>query len=115
MLADLATPDQVRRAAGEVSDRLRSLDALVANPGVYRAALERTEIGVERTLAVTHLAHFQLVSLLLDRVPAADGRVPWTRSSAERKTLRAGRPMRIPSWPTCCSRSSSGATSPVRA
>ncbi len=92
VLADLEKPDQVRRAAGEVSDRLQGLDALVANAGVYRAALERTGIGVERTLAVTHLGHFQLVSLLLDRVRAAEGRVVVVSSEAH----RAGRLQRRP-------------------
>lgn len=94
VVADLERPDQVRRAALDVARDHARLDAVVANAGVYRAALERTEIGVERTLAVNHLGHFQLVRLLLDALRAAEGRVVVVASEAHRAGRLGRRPLR---------------------
>lgn len=43
-----------------------ALGGLVNNAGLYRAPLERTEDGLERTMAVNHLSHF-LLTLLLEK------------------------------------------------
>jgi len=92
VVGDLERFDSVRSAAAEVARRAPSLDALVANAGVYRAQREITPEGLERTMAVNHVGHHLLVGLLLDRVVDAGGRVAVVSSEAH----RAGRLRRRP-------------------
>lgn len=93
VVADLERPEQVRSAAATVVERGEPLAAMVANAGVYRAALERSVIGVERTMAVNHLGHFQLVNLLLRPLRAAGGRVIVVSSDAHRAGRLGRRPL----------------------
>jgi len=83
-LADLASLEDVRRAATELAAELDALDVLVNNAGVYRARLELTEDGFEKTLAVNHLGHYLFTCLLLDRIQRAAGRVINVSSDAHR-------------------------------
>ncbi|MDT8341046.1 MAG: SDR family NAD(P)-dependent oxidoreductase [Longimicrobiales bacterium] len=87
---------QVRELAGRLDALLardgRELGALVNNAGLYRAPLERTEDGFERTLAVNHLSHFLLTLLLERRLRRPEARVVNVSSGGH----RAGRLDRRP-------------------
>jgi NAD(P)-dependent dehydrogenase (short-subunit alcohol dehydrogenase family) len=64
VVADLASLDEVRRLAGEIE----RLDTLVNNAGIIQPERAESADGVELTLAVNHLSHFLLTSLLLERL-----------------------------------------------
>lgn len=83
-LADLSSLTQVRQLARRLTQQLDRLDLLVNNAGVYRARLERTEDGFERTLAVNHLSHFLLTRLLYPLLLRGPGRVVNVSSEAHR-------------------------------
>ena len=68
LVADFADQDAVRRLAAEASERHSRLDVLVNNAGATHPSRHLTAEGVERTLAVNHLAAFVLTTLLLDRL-----------------------------------------------
>ena len=67
-LADLSSQAEVRRLAAEALDRLPTIDVLVNNVGGYWDTRQLTVDGIERTLAVNHLAPFLLTELLLPRL-----------------------------------------------
>jgi NAD(P)-dependent dehydrogenase (short-subunit alcohol dehydrogenase family) len=82
--ADLSDQSEVRHLAAEVLERLPRLDVLVNNVGGYWNTRHLTEDGLERTLALNHLAPFLLTNLLLGRLAeAAGGRVVTVASNAE--------------------------------
>lgn len=83
-LADLASLSEVRRLGESLSSELDRVDVLVNNAGIYRANLERSEEGFEKTMAVNHLAHFLLTQLLLEPLLASRGRVINVASEAHR-------------------------------
>lgn len=90
-LADLADLNDVRRLGEDLAGELDRLDVLVNNAGIYRARLEKTTDGLERTMAVNHLAHFLLTQMLLEPVLAAKGRVINVSSESHRTAdLRRG-------------------------
>ncbi len=64
LCADLADLDAVRQLADDVRERTGRLDALVHNAGLVRPTLERTDGGVEMTMAVNALAPFVLTEAL---------------------------------------------------
>lgn len=70
LVADLASQSQVRRLAAEVQDRTDRLHLLVNNAGTAFRERGLTEDGIERALAVNHLAPFLLTLLLLPRLRA---------------------------------------------
>jgi retinol dehydrogenase-12 len=65
LVADLSSRDQVRGLAGAVRDRAGRLDLLVNNAGAIFAERRVSADGVEMTLALNHLAYFQLTLDLL--------------------------------------------------
>ncbi len=67
-VTDLSTQSQVRRLAAEALDHLPRIDVLVNNVGGYWNTRHVTTDGLERTLAVNHLAPFLLTNLLLTRL-----------------------------------------------
>lgn len=71
LVADLASQAEVRRLAAQVSERTERLDLPVNNAGTAFREPGLTVDGVERTLAVNHLAPFLLTNLLLPRLRAA--------------------------------------------
>lgn len=71
LLADLASQAEIRRLAAEVHARTDSLHYLVNNAGTAFRERGLTVDGMERTLAVNHLAPFLLTNLLLDLLQAA--------------------------------------------
>jgi NAD(P)-dependent dehydrogenase (short-subunit alcohol dehydrogenase family) len=85
VLADLAVRSEVRRLAEEFRDRHDRLDVLVNNAGLVLSEREETPDGIEKTLAINHLAPFLLTNLLLDLLKAsAPSRVVTVSSGAER-------------------------------
>ena len=84
-VTDLADLGQVRELGKVLSKDFQALDLLVNNAGVYRASLEKTGDGFERTLAVNHLSHFLLTHLLLAPLLAGAGRVINVSSEAHRR------------------------------
>ncbi len=71
LVADLASQAAVRRLADQVRDHTDRLHRLVNNAGTAFATRGLTEDGIERTLAVNHLAPFLLTQLLLPELQAA--------------------------------------------
>jgi len=69
--ADLASLHAVRRMAAEVLAKHPHLDVLIHNAGTYEPAFRLTKDGLERTLAVNHVAPFLLTHLLLERLIAS--------------------------------------------
>ncbi|MBV8528432.1 MAG: SDR family NAD(P)-dependent oxidoreductase, partial [Candidatus Dormibacteraeota bacterium] len=70
-LTDLASQAQVRAVAAKIRSRYDRVDVLINNAGTSLSERELTEDGIERTLAVNHLAPFLLTRLLLDLVVRA--------------------------------------------
>ncbi|MBF9130754.1 SDR family NAD(P)-dependent oxidoreductase [Plantactinospora sp. S1510] len=64
LTADLTRQRDVRRLAGELTDRYAALHVLVNNAGVVAPRRELTEDGVETAFAVNVLAPFMLTHLL---------------------------------------------------
>jgi NAD(P)-dependent dehydrogenase (short-subunit alcohol dehydrogenase family) len=70
-LADLSRQADVRALAAEVLATYPRLHVLVNNAGAVYARRELTDDGIERTLAVNHVAPFLLTQLLLPRLEAS--------------------------------------------
>ena len=84
-LADFASLTEVRRLAETVLAEHDRLDLLVNNAGLIAPRFALTADGVERTLAVNHLAPFLLTNLLLDRLKqSAPSRIVTVASVAHR-------------------------------
>jgi NAD(P)-dependent dehydrogenase (short-subunit alcohol dehydrogenase family) len=66
LVADLSSQREVRRLAGEVQKNFEALHVLVNNAGVNCRERQLTADGIERSLAVNHLAPFLLSRLLAD-------------------------------------------------
>ena len=71
IVADLASLEQVRRAAAEFKARHPRLDVLLNNAGVFVPERHVTSDGIEETFAVNHLASFVLTLELLDVLKAS--------------------------------------------
>lgn len=69
--ADLGVQADIRRVAGEITDRFPEIAVLVNNAGTAEWKRTLTADGIETTFAVNHLAPFLLTHLLLDAVKAA--------------------------------------------
>lgn len=83
VLADLAEQAQVRAAAAQVLERHPAVHVLLNNAAVYTRRREETADGIERQLAVNHLAPFLLTRLLMDGLRAgAPARVVTMSSGA---------------------------------
>ncbi|NPC97442.1 SDR family NAD(P)-dependent oxidoreductase [Nocardioides sp. zg-DK7169] len=70
---DLASLEQVRRAAGQVRHRYESVDVLISNAGVMYTPLERTSDGFEWQFGVNHLGHFEWTKQLMPLLLAGSG------------------------------------------
>jgi NAD(P)-dependent dehydrogenase (short-subunit alcohol dehydrogenase family) len=66
ILADLAVQDDVRSAADQINRKFDQIDVLVNNAGLIASEREETIDGIEKTLAVNHLAPFLLTHVLWD-------------------------------------------------
>lgn len=72
MLADLAIQHDVRKVANKISDQFVKVDVLVNNAGIMPGQRKETADGIEKTLAINHLALFLLTNLLLDQLKKAE-------------------------------------------
>ena len=90
---DLASLASVRAFAREQAESaLPPLGAIVCNAGIQIVTgATFTEDGIETTFQVNHLAHFLLVSLLLDRL-ASPARVVFVSSGTHDPSKRTGMP-----------------------
>ncbi len=70
LVCDLASQADIRATAATVHERVDALHLLVNNAGTAFAERGLTADGVERSLAVNHLAPFLLTNLLLDLLRA---------------------------------------------
>jgi NAD(P)-dependent dehydrogenase (short-subunit alcohol dehydrogenase family) len=88
MLADLALQHDVRSVAEHIIQKFDKVDVLVNNAGLVPGKRIETVDGIERTLAVNHLAPFLLTNLLLDKLKnAAEARVITVASGAHRRAV----------------------------
>jgi NAD(P)-dependent dehydrogenase (short-subunit alcohol dehydrogenase family) len=86
VVADLASLHAVRRMAAEVLAKHPRLDVLIHNAGTYEPVFRLTKDGLERTLAVNHVAPFLLTHLLLERlIASAPARIVVVASIAHRR------------------------------
>ena len=81
-VADLTLMSDVRALAGEVGERYEHIDVLANNAGALFGSRKETSEGLERTLALNHLAPFLLTNLLRGRMDG--GRVVTTASDAHK-------------------------------
>jgi len=89
MLADLALQHDVRELAQKITDKFDHIDILVNNAGIIADEREETIEGIEKTLAINHLAPFLLTNLLLDHLEKApDARVVNVSSEVHRMGAR---------------------------
>lgn len=85
IVADLSSQRDVRRLADDVLRDVPHLHVLINNAAVVTMRREETVDGIERQLAVNHLAPFLLTNLLVDRLAAsAPARVVMVASQVER-------------------------------
>ena len=71
LIADLASQQQIRTLAEEMHQRYDHIDVLINNAGASFSSRDVTVDGIERTLAVNHLAPFLLTRLLVDLLERA--------------------------------------------
>lgn len=83
LIADLASQGQVRHLAAVVGACSDRLDIVINNAGLVTSRRELTADGLEKTLAVNHLAPFLLTNLLLNQL-SASARVVTVASDAHR-------------------------------
>lgn len=81
MRADFTDLDAVRTLADTVASNADHLDGLYNNAAAYFDTGELTDVGVERTIAVNHLAPFILTNRLRNHVESTGGRVVTTSSA----------------------------------
>lgn len=72
MLADLAVQHHVREAASRIRDKFLKVDILINNAGIIPYKKKITIDGIEKTMAVNHLAPFLLTNLLLEPLKKAE-------------------------------------------
>ncbi|WP_051749541.1 SDR family NAD(P)-dependent oxidoreductase [Nevskia soli] len=66
VVADLAEPDSIAKAAAGLRRDISTVDILVNNAGIYPPSqLRRNSEGHELTFAIAHLGHFRWTHLLL--------------------------------------------------
>lgn len=85
IIADLAHQHDVRRAVEQFKSTFDALDILINNAGIIPSQRTETPEGIERCLAINHLAPFLMTNLLLDSLKkAASARVITVSSEVHR-------------------------------
>ncbi len=88
-LMDLASLDNVRKAANELKGELPAIDALICNAGLMMLPKrELTADGFEMQMGVNHFGHFLFSSILFDNVERANGRFVSVSSVAHQWGLK---------------------------
>jgi NAD(P)-dependent dehydrogenase (short-subunit alcohol dehydrogenase family) len=93
LTADLSRQSEVRALALSITDllkenKLKALDVLVNNAGLFMDKLTLTEDGIETTVAVNHMAPFLLTTLLLPLLQrSASARVITVSSDSHLRTF----------------------------
>lgn len=83
---DLASFAEIHAMADHLLDRFPAIDVLINNAGVYQKRWEPSVDGIERTLAVNHLAPFLLTHRLLPALARAPrGRIVNVASIAHQR------------------------------
>jgi NAD(P)-dependent dehydrogenase (short-subunit alcohol dehydrogenase family) len=86
LVADLSSQQAVRRLAAEFKSKYTRLHVLLNNAGAMFWDRQVTVDGLERTLALNHLAYFLLTNLLLDTLKAsAPARIVNVSSAAHQR------------------------------
>ena len=76
VVADLASQNQVRKAAHEIKQISPVVEVLLNNAGTWISERVLTEDGLEKVFAVNHLAYFLLTHLLYDLLAKSEeGRI----------------------------------------
>ncbi|WP_406700420.1 SDR family oxidoreductase [Singulisphaera sp. Ch08] len=85
LLADLSSQESIRNLASRFRERKSRLDLLINNAGAIFFERRESVDGIELTLALNHLAYFQLTNLLLDMLQSsAPSRIVNVASDAHR-------------------------------
>ncbi len=85
MLCELASFADISRFVEQFSRRFERLDVLVNNAGIYLLRRRMSTDGLEKMLAVNHLAPFLLTNLLLDMLKkSAPARIVTVSSASHR-------------------------------
>jgi len=85
MIADLALQHDVRAVTEQIANKFDKIDVLVNNAGLIAGKREETIDGIEKTIAVNHLAPFLLTNLLSNQLQkASEARVINVSSEAHR-------------------------------
>ena len=92
-LCDLGDLEQVRALAARVRRQASHWGALVNNAGLYRARLEQTADGLERTLAVNHMGHYLLTRLLEAELRSGGVRIVNVSSQGHTRAKLRRRPL----------------------
>jgi NAD(P)-dependent dehydrogenase (short-subunit alcohol dehydrogenase family) len=71
LIADLSSQASIHQLSTTIHKRFQHIDVLINNAGGVFSRREFTVDGIEKTLAVNHLAPFLLTHLLLDLLKAA--------------------------------------------
>jgi len=71
LLADLSSPQEVRRLANAFKSKYSHLHVLLNNAGAVFMQRQLSVDGIEITFALNHLASFLLTNLLLDTIKAS--------------------------------------------
>ncbi len=89
LTVDLASSASIREMAKAYLDRHDRLHVLINNAGAINGRQERTDEGIDRTVAVNHLGPFLLTLLLKDVIVAsAPSRIINVSSEAHRRRVR---------------------------
>lgn len=90
ILADFLDESAVHELADGVLETAESVDILINNAGATFQTGELTEAGVERTMAVNHVAPFVLTNRLAHALESAGGRVVTVASQVHQRVDPGG-------------------------
>lgn len=72
---DLSSIKSIKKTAEEIKKRISIIDILINNAGVFTKKYQKTEDGIELTIAVNYLATFTLTNFLLPIIDKESGKI----------------------------------------
>jgi NAD(P)-dependent dehydrogenase (short-subunit alcohol dehydrogenase family) len=72
LLADLSAQRAIRQLNQDIRNRLERIDVLINNAGAVFPRFQKSEDGIEMTIATNHFAYFLLTHLLIDLIEKSD-------------------------------------------